>query len=264
MICFTATREIPQPPKSSLGAGRSEMAPQRLEKIESGPGNGMVSEASNPQHLVRGRAADRAPLRLTSRNVGAQPRRPTAIRRSPEIRKSTRGTRIPTLTVIARSPCDEAIQGPRAVAPGLLRCARNDGGVDATIIGHRLSRAPLEKRSNESLLVCGERPACAEKWKARFILRDRPEAGVEPARKNLWIFLPRNRIVCQVENPLYLDRGSAMNASSTELHRKIRRAAGRARSEAAECGPAASKNAAEKGRSEKKNLKNIKGRLEAL
>jgi hypothetical protein len=44
--------------------------------------------------------------------------------------------RTPPLTVIARSPCDEAIQGPRAVAPGLLRCARNDGGVDATIIGH--------------------------------------------------------------------------------------------------------------------------------
>jgi len=46
------------------------------------------------------------------------------------------------LTVIARSPCDEAIQGPRAVAPGLLRCARNDGGVDATIIGHRLKAIP--------------------------------------------------------------------------------------------------------------------------
>src|ERR1700734_398853 len=60
-------------------------------------------------------------------------------RRSPEIRKSTRGTRTPPLTVIARSPCDEAIQGPCAVAPGLLRCARNDGGVDATIIAHRLS-----------------------------------------------------------------------------------------------------------------------------
>ena len=47
------------------------MAPQRLEKIESAPGNGMVSVASNPQDVVRGRAADRAPLRLTSRNVGA-------------------------------------------------------------------------------------------------------------------------------------------------------------------------------------------------
>src|ERR1700723_1335282 len=66
-------------------------------------------------------------------------RRGSLLRRSPEIRKSTRGTRTPPLTVIARSACDEAIQGPRAVAPGLLQCARNDGGVDATIIGHRLS-----------------------------------------------------------------------------------------------------------------------------
>jgi hypothetical protein len=43
------------------------MAPQRLEKIESAPGNGMGSEASNPQHLVHGRATDRARLRLTNR-----------------------------------------------------------------------------------------------------------------------------------------------------------------------------------------------------
>jgi hypothetical protein len=46
---------------------RPEMAPQRLEKIESAPGNGMGSEASNPQHLVHGRATDRARLRLTNR-----------------------------------------------------------------------------------------------------------------------------------------------------------------------------------------------------
>ena len=45
---------------------RPEMAPQRLEKIESRPGNGMGSETSNPQHLVHGRAADRARLRLTT------------------------------------------------------------------------------------------------------------------------------------------------------------------------------------------------------
>jgi len=76
----------------------------------------------------------------------------------------------------------------------------------------------------------------------------------------LWIFLPRNRIICQVENSLYLDRGSAMNASSTELHRKIRRTAGRAlgmRSGGVQ-------NAAEKGRLKEKNLEGIKGRLEAL
>ena len=43
------------------------MAPQRLEKIQSAPGNGMGSEAWNPLHMVRGRVADRARLRLTSR-----------------------------------------------------------------------------------------------------------------------------------------------------------------------------------------------------
>src|ERR1700678_471458 len=36
------------------------MAPQRLEKIEFAPGNGRVSEASNPQDVVHRRAADRA------------------------------------------------------------------------------------------------------------------------------------------------------------------------------------------------------------
>ena len=34
---------------------RPEMAPQRLEKIESAPGNGMVSEDWNPQDVVHGR-----------------------------------------------------------------------------------------------------------------------------------------------------------------------------------------------------------------
>ena len=46
---------------------RREMAPQRLEKIESGPGNGRGLEASNTQDVVDGRAADRARFRLTSR-----------------------------------------------------------------------------------------------------------------------------------------------------------------------------------------------------
>jgi len=39
---------------------RPEMAPQRLEKIESAPGIGSASEASDPQDLVPGRAAARA------------------------------------------------------------------------------------------------------------------------------------------------------------------------------------------------------------
>src|SRR5271163_1386127 len=42
---------------------RLEMAPQRLEKIESAPGNGSVSEAPRPQDMVHGRAVDRARLR---------------------------------------------------------------------------------------------------------------------------------------------------------------------------------------------------------
>src|SRR5271156_3860961 len=49
------------------GKTRRKMAPQRIEKIESGPGNGMGSEASNPQHLVHGPAADQARLRLEPR-----------------------------------------------------------------------------------------------------------------------------------------------------------------------------------------------------
>jgi hypothetical protein len=46
---------------------RREMAPQGFEKIESRPGNGMGPEASDPQYLVHGHAADRARLRLISR-----------------------------------------------------------------------------------------------------------------------------------------------------------------------------------------------------
>src|SRR5271163_4218765 len=38
--------------------------------------------------------------------------------------------------------------------------------------------------------VRGKRPACTEKRKARFVQRDRPEAGVEPARKNYGYFFP--------------------------------------------------------------------------
>jgi hypothetical protein len=51
---------------------RPEMAPQRLEKIESGPGNGMVSEASNPQDVVHWRAT-------TVRESGRRAGRMTAI-----------------------------------------------------------------------------------------------------------------------------------------------------------------------------------------
>jgi hypothetical protein len=48
------------------------MAPQRLEKIESAPGNGRGSEASNLQHLVHGRTA-RKSSRKTILDLGKLP-----------------------------------------------------------------------------------------------------------------------------------------------------------------------------------------------
>jgi hypothetical protein len=48
---------------------RREMAPQPLEKIESAPGNGMVSTACNLQDVVHERAVDPARLPLASREV---------------------------------------------------------------------------------------------------------------------------------------------------------------------------------------------------
>jgi hypothetical protein len=55
-VAGIAAREADGKTESS----RPEMAPQRLEKIESAPENGMGSEASNLLDLVPGRAADRA------------------------------------------------------------------------------------------------------------------------------------------------------------------------------------------------------------
>ncbi len=59
---FSCFRVGPNPVDKFLAEtarrGRPEMAPQRLEKIKSAPGNGSTSEAWKPQHLVHGRAAD--------------------------------------------------------------------------------------------------------------------------------------------------------------------------------------------------------------
>ena len=80
---------------------RPEMAPQRLEKIESAPGNGMGSEPSNLQDLVHGRAADRARLRLTSRRnhkvAELQKKAPTALKSLDAELKSAPAFRIRTL-----------------------------------------------------------------------------------------------------------------------------------------------------------------------
>ena len=74
------------------------------------------------------------------------------------------------------------------------------GGIPETIEARRArkfssdsrrGRRPLQLRSvGVSESIRGERPACTEKRKARFIQRDRPEAGVEPARENYGYFFP--------------------------------------------------------------------------
>ena len=96
-----------------------EMAPQGLEKIESAPGNGMVSEASNPQDVVHIRAA--GPCPIGSLSPGARPAKQRRRRRfiaptneeenfpprkalkSHKTRKSTREGSLPELAASSRS-----------------------------------------------------------------------------------------------------------------------------------------------------------------
>src|SRR5271168_3460776 len=107
------------------------MAPQRLEKIESAPGNGMGSEASDPQDLVR---------RLTVRNSGS---------------RASRMTKIPVWEVAEKGAersefarCRTEIGShPRGSAPHrrfVERASRDDGWgaaepIDSVVIGRRLS-----------------------------------------------------------------------------------------------------------------------------
>jgi len=73
---------------------RPQMAPQRIEKIESRPGNGMASEAPDPQHMVqrRGRAASAlASADQTPRAVEAPPASPDMAPQKLEEIESTPG-----------------------------------------------------------------------------------------------------------------------------------------------------------------------------
>jgi hypothetical protein len=69
---MSRTEAFRSPESQGLMAKRSrpEMAPQRLEKIESAPGNGRASEASDPQDLVPVHAADRARPQLGAARMG--------------------------------------------------------------------------------------------------------------------------------------------------------------------------------------------------
>jgi hypothetical protein len=74
-VASEAPEEIPPWLEARIAARiRPRMAPQRLEKIESAPVNGMALEATDPQDMVRSAAAPRrlSPRRLqSSRGRGA-------------------------------------------------------------------------------------------------------------------------------------------------------------------------------------------------
>ena len=108
---------------------RPEMAPQRLEKIESAPGNGMGSGASNLQDLVRGPAADDKRLRLRGREndkVGKlQKKVPNVLKRLDAELKSAPAA-------VLRTPGHAHPARPRTVASkGRIFEARRDGRADA-------------------------------------------------------------------------------------------------------------------------------------
>ena len=109
-----------RPPHSRLRSRACpEMAPQPLEKIESAPGNGMGSEASNPQDVVHRRTA--GPCPIGSLSPGARPAKQRRWRRfiaptneeenfpprkalkSHKTRKSTREGSLPELAASSRS-----------------------------------------------------------------------------------------------------------------------------------------------------------------
>ncbi len=76
------------------------MAPQRLEKIESAPGNAMGSEASNPPDLVHRRTADRAQERQ-SRGETAKPSAPCKALKTHKCGRNLDPVRIPRRRRIA-------------------------------------------------------------------------------------------------------------------------------------------------------------------
>jgi hypothetical protein len=84
--CVRSARGNPPCLKARIAARiRPQMAPQRLEKIESAPGNGMVPEAPDPQDMVQRRDAPRwlSPRRPKSsrgRGVAGQPESGAATR----------------------------------------------------------------------------------------------------------------------------------------------------------------------------------------
>jgi hypothetical protein len=123
-----------------------EMAPQGLEKIESAPGNGMVSEASNPQDVVLRRAAgpcpDRQPQSRSASRKAAPWRRfiaptneeenfpPRKALKSHKTRKSTREGSLPELVASSRS-----FLAPAAPSAATMGTPRRPSSCEASASG---------------------------------------------------------------------------------------------------------------------------------
>ncbi len=94
------------------GPTRPQMAPQRPEKIESAPGNGMAPEASDPQDMVQSATAPRRPApppaKLLARSRRLRPTRKWQ-------RKSSRRL----------NPCPEMVWLRKARAPKIWRRRAN-------------------------------------------------------------------------------------------------------------------------------------------
>src|SRR5271169_4085781 len=102
------------------------MAPQPLDKIESAPGNGMVSKAWNLQDVVDGRAADPARLPLTSRDAFRSARAPRERPRATGVAGKWRRNHLKRLNpgremVWSRKPLTDKIWYTRAADRALPR-----------------------------------------------------------------------------------------------------------------------------------------------
>jgi hypothetical protein len=111
------------------------MASQPLEKIESAPGNGMISKARNLQDMVNGRVADPARLPLTSRDAfrsaGARRERPRATGVAGKWRRNRLKRLNPRPEMVwSRKPLTDNIWYTRAADHARLRLTsrKNDKG----------------------------------------------------------------------------------------------------------------------------------------
>jgi hypothetical protein len=123
--------------RETLRATRSrrKMAPQPIEKIESAPGNGMVSKAWNVQDVIHGRAADPARLPLTSRDAFRSAGAPRERLRATEVAWKWRRNRLKRLNprremVWPRKPLTYKVWYTRAADRARLRLTsrKNDKG----------------------------------------------------------------------------------------------------------------------------------------